>query len=86
MSVHFEYTKILIDTYYLLVLRRGTIRNSSRIGMPIGKIDDLLSVYLRVPILFQFIDPRPRTPSGPFIDILLPTQGPVRPVRVWALA
>ena len=55
-----------------------TVRSSSRIGMPIGKIDDLLSVYLRVPILFQFIDPRPRTPSGPFIGILLPTQGPVQ--------
>ena len=38
----------------------------------------LVSVYLCVPILFQFIDPRPRTPSGPFIGILLPTQGPVQ--------
>ena len=46
--------------------------------MPIGQISDLLSVYLWIPIIFQFIDPRPRTPSGPFIGILLPTQGPVQ--------
>ena len=65
------------DTYYLLSDRR-TVRSNSRIGMPIGKIYDLLSVYLCVPILFQFIDPCPRTLSGPFIGILLPTQGPVQ--------
>ena len=66
------------DTYYLLCKEGMTVRSSSRIGMPIGKICDLLSVYLCVPILFQFIDPRPRTPSGHFIGILLPTQGPVQ--------
>ena len=44
-----------------------------------GKICDFrMSVICVVSIIVQFIDPRPRTPSGPFIGILLPTQGPVQ--------